>query len=369
MRLCFVYNMDLGRGDIDLGDDSPEQVRQWIRSLSRFGDVTSVELMNIEDVVRELSGAGPSGHRPDLVVNMSEARYGTYKEAFLPMLCDALGLPHTLSDARGFLLTQDKALAKSEVERLGVIKVPKGMTISDRDIEAGLANAVGLRYPLIVKPVYNGTSEGIYADSVVDNGDELALKVREVLEDWPGTVLVEEYIHGIDVFVPYLEYFRGSDASGVPNPEVLEPYEIYVDQKHLGDRKYFTYDFEFKTTYDHLVQVRTPLNLPKHVIDDVRARCAAIYKGLDIRDIGRIDLRITEDGTPYFLELNAMPAVSEGGEFQQAAKWRGGLDYDGIIGAIIQSAAQRYGLKIEMREPARTVASEIFAAVTAPKFN
>lgn len=355
MRLVFVYNVDMGRGDIDVGDDSPEQIERWIRSLSRFGQVTAVELMNPTDVLYELSG-GASGQRPDLVVNMSEARFGTYKEAFLPMLCDALELPHTLSDARGFLLTQDKALAKSEVERLGAMKVPRGVTVHDRAIEEGLASAGGLRYPLIVKPVYNGASEGIYADSVVEDAESLERQVRDLLSDWPGSVLVEEYIRGVDVFVPYLESYRESDTCGVAHPEVLEPYEIYVDKKHLGNRKFFTYDFEFKTTYDHLVQVRTPLSFPPNVIEDIRARCAAIYRGLDIRDVGRIDLRVTEDGTPYFLELNAMPALAEGGEFQQAAYRRGGLDYDGVIGAIVRSAMRRHGLTAESREAEKTEA-------------
>jgi D-alanine-D-alanine ligase len=359
MRLVFVYNMDLGRGDIDVGDDSPEQVERWIRSLSRFGEVSAVELMDPMDVLRELSGAGASGQRPDLVVNMSEARLGTYKEALVPMFCDALALPHTLSDARGFMLTQDKALAKREVEKLGVMKVPQGVTVSDRDIKDGLATAVGLRYPLIVKPVYNGASEGIYADSVVEDAENLERKVRELLSDWPGTVMVEEYIRGVDIFVPYLEYFRGSDAHGVPHQEVLEPYEIYVDKEHLGDRKYFTYDFEFKTTFDHLVQVRTPLAFPRHVIEDIRARCAAIYRGLDIRDVGRIDLRVTEDGTPYFLELNAMPALAEGGEFEQAAHQRGGLDYDGVIGAIVQSAMRRHGIPVEARVAERATVGSV----------
>ena len=64
-----------------------------------------------------------------------------------------------------------------------------------------------------------------------------------------------------------------------------------------------------------------------------------IFQVLDCRDLGRIDFRLSDAGVPYFLEINALPSLEPGAGIYAAAALEG-LHLDGVIGSIIQSAAQ-----------------------------
>ena len=62
-----------------------------------------------------------------------------------------------------------------------------------------------------------------------------------------------------------------------------------------------------------------------------------------MRDLGRVDFRIGEDGRIYLLEVNALPSLERGASLFAAAA-REGLDYEAALGAIVASAGRRQGL-------------------------
>src|SRR5205823_4069564 len=67
---------------------------------------------------------------------------------------------------------------------------------------------------------------------------------------------------------------------------------------------------------------------------------------LGIRDVGRIDFRIGEDGRIYLLEVNAVPSLEPGASLFAAAA-REGLDYGESLQAVVESAAKRQGLVVK----------------------
>ena len=341
LQIAYIYNLNRGKGEEDSEFDGADLVARWTKSLKKYGLVRAIEFTDPYTVTRALTQLKKSAKHPILVVNMAEGTTGESREAFVPMLCESLGLTYTGSGPRALMVTLDKNWAKSEVARRGLMQVPQGVLVEGQKILAGLEEANSLRFPLIVKPNFEGSSKGIYSDSVVSNPATLSKKVRKLLAKYPGAVLVEEYIQGMDVFVPYLEIFRGAPGYAVANPEVLDPYQIVADPKILKMRQHFVYGYEAKTKFDHLISVQFPPALHPRVIEDIRSRCAKIYQALSIRDMGRIDLRVTPEGTPYFLELNAIPALGENGQFQEAAHRRARFDYDCIINAIVISALTR----------------------------
>src|SRR5262249_27067294 len=66
---------------------------------------------------------------------------------------------------------------------------------------------------------------------------------------------------------------------------------------------------------------------------------------LGLRDLGRVDFRMGEDGRIYLLEVNALPSLERGASTFAAAA-REGLDYEGALAAIVASAARRQGLSV-----------------------
>ena len=136
------------------------------------------------------------------------------------------------------------------------------------------------------------------------------------LRNYPAGVLVEEFIAGTDVTVPFLEG-RGDDG-------VLLPVDYVVDPQARS--RFNIYDYRLKTADSSKVHGALPADLPRDVVvaPAARSRRSAV-RALGIRDVGRIDFRLGEDGRIYLLEVNALPSLEPGaGLFAAAA--REGLD-------------------------------------------
>src|SRR5690606_2535400 len=70
-----------------------------------------------------------------------------------------------------------------------------------------------------------------------------------------------------------------------------------------------------------------------------------IVDKLGIKDFARIDFRVTDDGEPYFIEINALPSLEQGAGIYEAAKRSGLVSEMEVIDAIIKSAVTRFKLK------------------------
>jgi D-alanine-D-alanine ligase len=81
-------------------------------------------------------------------------------------------------------------------------------------------------------------------------------------------------------------------------------------------------------------------NLP----DELRARLQKVavdaYRALRVKDYGRVDLRLTETGEIYVLEVNASCYLEKSSEFAMAAA-ASGLDYPRLIERIVNLASER----------------------------
>ena len=92
--------------------------------------------------------------------------------------------------------------------------------------------------------------------------------------------------------------------------------------------------------------MRCPPDLPRDVVSRLRAISKMAARALGMRDLGRIDFRVGEDGRLYLLEVNALPSLEPGASLYAAAA-REGLDYGETLHAIVESAALRQGLVVK----------------------
>jgi D-alanine-D-alanine ligase len=274
---------------------------------------------------------------PDLIFNTAEGRRGRFREAFFPALFDELGMPYTGSDAYVLALTLDKQLTKLVLAQHGV-PTPRWQYVE----EPHLLQVNALRYPVIVKPNFEGSSKGITQDSVVEEPVRLHEVVAAALARYPAGVLVEEYVVGTDVTVPFLE-------AAVPERRgVLQPVEYVVDAAAGATRRYAIYDYELKTKLDRLVQVRAPARVKRAQAERIQRICETVYRVLDVRDLGRVDLRLGEDGRIHFLEVNALPSLEQGAGLYASAALEG-LHADAVIASVIDSAVRRFGIAVDQR--------------------
>jgi D-alanine-D-alanine ligase len=333
MRIAFTHNLQLSSSEEEAEFDTPETVQALVTALRELGhDVEPVEVSGpASRTVARLEALAP-----DLVFNTAEGSRGRFREAFYPALFDRLGLPFTGSDAWVCALTLDKQLTKMLVAQHGV-PTPRWAFLESPQHLA----RVDLRYPLIVKPNYEGSSMGITVDSVVQTPQELETRVVELLGRYPSGLLVEEFIVGRDVVVPFLE------KASIATSGVLEPASYAYDEEVVGARKYQIYDFELKTSSSDAVRVHVPAHIDGGQRDQAMALSRVVFKALGVRDAGRIDFRVAEDGQLYFLEVNALPSLERGASIYESAALAGLDTMAKVLGAVVGSAAERFGLQLK----------------------
>jgi D-alanine-D-alanine ligase len=329
MKIALTHNLRLTDSEEEAEFDTRETVDGLAGALERLGHR-----------VERIEVSGPASRTvsrleafaPDLIFNTAEGRRGRFREAFFPALFDELGMPYTGSDAYALSLTLDKQLTKLALAQHGVT-TPRWQYLETA--EQLQINA--LRYPVMVKPNFEGSSKGITQDSVVDDPLRLHSVVEEGLRRYPQGLLVEEFISGRDVTVPFLE-------AAVPERQgVLQPVEYLIDTALAGQRRYAIYDYELKTTLDKAVSVRAPAQLTPEQGERIQKLARLVFRVLAIRDLGRIDFRIADDGTVHFLEINALPSLEAGAGIYASAALEG-LHPDAVLGAVVQSAVARHGI-------------------------
>jgi len=338
MKVAFTHNLRLTDSEEEAEFDTPETIEAIASALAKGGH----EVLKIEV-------SGPASHlaarleafSPDLIFNIAEGRRGRAREAFYPALFEELGYPYTGSDAYTLTVTLDKWLTKQVLKQSG-IDTPQSRLLTARDlpeatkVEGVLGGSHGVPIPAIVKPNFEGSSKGISDESVGRDWRALRSAVQRTLEQYPQGVLVEEFIPGIDITVPFVEGIGPRDAGGV-----LSPVEFLIDQ--TARSKYNIYDYRLKNREADRVQMRCPAHLPRDVASRLRVLTRTVVRVLGLRDVARIDFRLGEDGRIYFLEVNALPALDPAASLFAATK-REGLDFDATIAAILASAAVRWKL-------------------------
>jgi D-alanine-D-alanine ligase len=344
MRIAFTHNRKHGAALEESEYDDASTIDFIAGAIERLGHlVEPIEVRWGPDALVDRMRR----FRPDLVFNTVEGDVGPLREALVPVILEAHGFPCTGGPPAALATTLDKRLTKLVVMADGV-PTPSYRFINAR---GDLSRLSGLTCPVIVKPNFEGSSMGIDDDSVVIDPGRLPSKVRAMLQRFPAGVLVEEFIDGHDVTVPFLEGV--GDRAGVLDPVG------YVFHRPPG--RYSIYDYTLKNEEDDLVEVQMPARMDPDATERLRDLASVAFAALEVRDFGRADFRCDPDGGFHFLEMNPLPSLEpEAGIY--AAAMLHGVDKDGVIGAIIESAARRHGLVDSATTEAQWQASDTMGA-------
>ena len=335
MKIAFTYNLrlsDVRETEKEAEYDSAETVSTIAAALEAAGhEVEKVEVSGpASNLLERLEAIDP-----DLIFNTAEGDRGRMREAFYPALFEELGIPFTGSDAYTNAITLDKWLTKLVLHRAGV-DTARAVLVHVRNYEQIVERGAGLAFPVMVKPNHEGSSKGIYngalGSSVVKEPRDLPAALKAALRAYPDGVLVEEYIDGQDVAVGFLEGVGHDDG-------LLTPVEMLFDEAD----KLKIYDYRLKHLEPSRVQYRCPANLPRDVAARLRQIAHEAIRSLGLRDVARLDFRITPEGRIYLLEVNALPALATSSSLF-AATAQLGLTYQATIAAILNAAALRAGL-------------------------
>lgn len=335
MRITLTYN-ERKSDRVEEGENlTADEMRTLAGAIGALGHiVTPVEASGpADDFVDRLLAS-----RPSLVFNVAEGDRGVGREARYPAIFNSLGLAYTGGGATLLHVSLDKRLMERVLGKRGVL-VPRGCLVTPGQREL----PDDLPFPVIIKPNYEGSSKGIGRDSLAENREEAGKIIDRLLKEFPEGLNAEQFIRGREFTVPLLEAFPG---------RLLE----IVEHTFENGGDWNIYDYEAKHRGGGAaagIKTVCPPVLSAAERREILSLADRAEQALPCPDMGRIDIRLREDGTAYFLETTPLPRLLPDGSLAVAAKARG-LAYEEMFDLIIRSAARRHGLSAA---PARPPAS------------
>jgi D-alanine-D-alanine ligase len=327
LRVALAYNLKRvtpGRGgehDEEAEYDGPSTIASIREAIASHGHEV-IELEADAGFVKALLAA-----RPDVVFNVSEGAGGRSREAHVPALLELMSIPYTGSDPACLVVTLDKAIAKAVLQKAGV-RTPAAvvMTTGEEPIPSDL------RFPVIVKPVAEGSSKGVLPASVATSEAEARSLARAIASRYRQGALLEEFLPGREFTVALL-----GGSEGAP-PTLLPPMEIVL----LTDTTHPVYAFHHKLEPTHEVRYEAPARISAELDRELRDVALAAYEALGCRDVARVDLRLDRDGRVSFIECNPLPGLTPGWSDICLIAESVGIDYRTLIGRILEPAIERF---------------------------
>ena len=268
--------------------------------------------------------------KPDLVFNLTEAFDGDRQmDKNIAALLEMVGAPFTGTGVAGLMLCRDKRLCK-ELLSLHKIRVPHFYSLPPGH---KVPVAKTIKYPLVVKPALEDSSEGISNASLVSNVAELQERARYMHERWEQPAIAEEYIEGRELYVGIL---------GNKQLTVLPPRECSFESEDSAGPQLATYRVKWNEQYREKWNIKFGFaELDEVTLKNVGHVCKKVFRVLQLRDYARIDLRLTNDNKIVILEANPNPDLAYGEEMAEAADYSG-MTYEELIDCILHLALRRY---------------------------
>lgn len=304
--------------------DSPETIESVTKALENAGSRV-IPLESYKDDKYDIYNILDK-HRNelDVVFNIAEGFGTKNRESIIPAMMEWLHIPFTGSDASALSTTLNKATTIEILQNYGILIAPY-FVFEDADIPDIKRYITKLEkiFPLIVKPIGEGTSVGMSQESVVDNMNQLKTSIERIIHEYNQPAMVqqfldgEEYTVGIlgDLILPILKI----NLEKMPNnPKIRDTEVKEIDINYSKPAR-------FDESYVWLA-----------------AQAAVAHTALSCRDYNRMDFRKHKNGNIYFLEANPLPGLNPASsDFPKIGKLAG-LPYDIMINAVLYEAIKRY---------------------------
>lgn len=221
-----------------------------------------------------------------------------------------MGIPFTGADMASSALSMDKVRSKWVWERNGIPTPPFMHFGPDEHGYHQALDVFGL--PVFVKPTGLGSSIGI---TRVKSPGQLQDAVA-MARNYGPTIIIEKEIRGG-------EYFAGIlDQMTLPLIRVVTPREFY--------------DYTAKYESDE-TQYHCPCGLVSEAEEALQSQALRAFKLLGASGWGRVDFLLDEEGTPWFLEVNTTPGMTDHSLVPQAAA-QVGIDFDELVWRILETS-------------------------------
>lgn len=276
-------------------------------ALQRLGYRNSVLVEVDESIAQKLKEGNY-----DYAYNALHGKYG--EDGCIQGILEVLKIPYTGCGVMSSAVCMNKEYTKRLLSTCSDIPLAKSAFVKKgENIQEKTAN---LRFPVITKPVSEGSSFGM---TKVNTREELQAAYQEAVK-YNDDVLIEEFIDGYFVTVGVLEQDGKNFAT-----EILE-----IRPKNEW------YDFEAKYT-PGMSEFILPANMSEQLTKKTKEIAVKAHETAGCRGVSRVDFMISKDEIPYVIEINTSPGMTATSDLPAQSKVMG-ISYDDLVQIILNGA-------------------------------
>lgn len=273
-------------------------------ALLRLGYKNAVIIDVDENIGQKLKDDGI-----EYVYNALHGKYG--EDGCIQGLLEILKIPYTGCGVMSSALCINKAYTKKILATANIPLIKSVFIRKDENVSDAVK---ALKYPMMVKPVCEGSSFGM---SKVENETQL-LEAAQDAQKYNPDILIEEYLVGICTTVGVLEN----------NGEIFATEILELRPKNEW------YDYEAKYTKG-MTEFILPAQLSSEMTEKVKEIAIQAHKLTNCSGVSRVDFHIV-DNIPYVLEVNTSPGMTDTSDLPAQAACMG-IDYDTLVLLILNS--------------------------------
>ena len=227
-----------------------------------------------------------------------------------------LKIPYTHSGVISSYNSMNKIISK-EIFKKNNIKTPKFISIKKSELKKNIIqkelNFKKIRYPIVLKPINEGSSLGV---EVCKDQKKLLSLINKLFKKYDELIL-EEYIGGQEVQVAVI--------NGKP-----------VGAIELIPRRLF-YDYKAKYTKKAKTKHIMPANLSRQKYKEVLNIAKKTHKVLSCRGVTRSDFKFYRNNF-YILEINTQPGMTSLSLVPEIASYEG-INFENLVEKILLDAS------------------------------
>ena len=275
------------------------------QALTRLGYKNVVLLDVDENIAQKLKE-----EKIEVAYNALHGKYG--EDGCVQGILEVLKIPYTGCGVMASAVCMNKQYTKDVLKsrQLNLIK-----SVFVRKNENVLEKVKGLNFPLMIKPVCEGSSIGM---AKVATEEELKKEFSESVKIGQD-ILIEEFLTGTDLTVGVLQ-----DGEKTFATEIL--------QMHVEGG---WYDYKAKYTKG-MTEFILPARISETAAKQVKQMAIEAFEALGCSGVSRIDFLLCNE-TPYILEVNTSPGMTDLSDLPAQAQ-KCGIDYDNLVQLILNSA-------------------------------
>jgi D-alanine-D-alanine ligase len=231
--------------------------------------------------------------KPDVIWPVLHGASG--EDGALRDILSLTGIPFVGATAASARLAWDKSIAKILVQKTG-IQTPESITLPKETFRELDADAVlrlvgsSLSLPVVVKPARSGSAQGV---TVVRSQEQLSRAMVDAYV-YCDVAIIEKFVTGTELAVSVINLGAGTIALPPIEIEPVSGEFGYQERYTAGETNYFV-----------------PARLSQPVIDRAAKMAVDAHAALGLRHLSRIDMIVDKKGTPWFLEANVLPGLTD----------------------------------------------------------